>query len=268
MWWKILLCCTIFIGFLFILRSCSFSRKLLYFPVGVSKARQDYINKYYKDVSEVTIPVKDNHTLHGWLIKKDLQKFPTIIYFGGNAEEVSLNIEDFMNNLPANFILVNYRGYGLSSGSPSEEKLLADAEKIFDYAVDTFQVNPDSVFTMGRSLGSGVAAYLAVKKNLPKAILITPYTSIEETAKIHFPNLIVNFFLTDRFRTDLLIKDYKNAVYIVAAADDDVIPAELAQKLYDQIDCRRELTIIQKAGHNTISNFPEYWRVLRRAVLE
>jgi len=268
MLWKIIIYCLLFAGFLFILRSCSFSRKLLYFPVRISKTRQDYINKYYKDVSEISIPAQNNHTLHGWLIKKDLQKYPSIIYFGGNAEEVSLNIEDFINNLPVNFMLINYRGYGLSSGSPSEKKLFADAEKIYDYAVNTLQLNPEKIFTMGRSLGTGVAAYLAVKKNLPKTVLITPYTSIEEAAKIHFPNLIVNFFLTDHFKTDLLIKDYKNTVYVIAAADDEVIPAKLAKKLYDQIDCRSELTIIQKAGHNTISNFSEYWRVLRRAVLE
>ncbi len=267
MWWKILLYCTIFIGFLFILRSCSFSRKLLYFPVGISKARQDYINKYFQDVSEISISTKDKHRLHGWLIKKDFQKYPTIIYFGGNAEEVSLNIEDFINNLPANFVLMNYRGYGLSSGSPSEEKLLADAGKIYDYALKAFQLSPDRIFTMGRSLGSGIAAHLAVKKNLPKAILITPYNSIEETAKVHFPNLLVNFFLTDRFKTDNLIADFNNKVFLIAAESDEVIPVALAQKLYDHINCKKEMVIIQRAGHNTISNFPKYWSALQKAVL-
>jgi len=265
---EIIIYILLFAGLIFVLRACSFSRKLLYFPAGISQTRLDFIKKYYKEVSEISIPVNDDHTLHGWLIQKDLKKYPLIIYFGGNAEEVSLNIEDFIDNMSANFLLLNYRGYGLSSGSPSEKKLLADSEKIYEFAASEYDLSPDRIYAMGRSLGSGIAVHLAVKKNLPKAILITPYTSIEETAKVHFPSLIVKFFLTDPFRADLLIKDYKNTVHIIAAADDEIIPAELAKRLYDQIDCRKGITIIQNAGHNTISNYYEYWSALQKAVLE
>ena len=91
--------------------SCNVSRKMLYYPQQISENRLKYIRKNYKNVFELNIKSEKNILLHGWIIKKDIKNLPTIFYFGGNAEEVSLNIEDFEKRLHANVILFNYRVY-------------------------------------------------------------------------------------------------------------------------------------------------------------
>ncbi|MBU0973381.1 MAG: hypothetical protein KKC20_22250, partial [Proteobacteria bacterium] len=109
-----------------------FARKLLYFPSPVSNARLEYLKTSFEAVQEISIPIDKNGQLHGWLIQKDLARLPLVFYFGGNAEEVSLNVEEFVQKLDANVVLVNYRGFGQSVGSPSEAALKSDALAIYD----------------------------------------------------------------------------------------------------------------------------------------
>lgn len=241
---------------------CNISRSLLYYPQSISEKRLEYINKNYTDVSEQRLSTVKNVRLHGWLIKKNMQKLPTVFYFGGNAEEVSLNIEDFHERINANFVLFNYRGYGLSTGKPSETALKQDAQEIFEYFSKEYSLKKEHIFVMGRSLGSGIAMFLAANNAVHKVILISPYCSIAEVAYDHFPDFLVNLMLSDRWETSKLVERIQSPVLLLAASDDEIIHFRHTRKLYESIGSEKKLIRIENCGHNTISFRLDYWKEL------
>lgn len=184
-----------------------------------------------------------------------------LLYFGGNAEDVSANLA----SLPAAFsdhaiYLMNYRGYGGSTGTPSETALQADALLLFD---KVHARHPD-VTVMGRSLGSGLAVRMASKRPVGALILVTPYESLVGLAATLFPYLPVRWLLRDRYESGRYAPDVKAPTLIVAAERDEVIPRWSTERLKAQFAGGvATMKVIAGAGHNTISEQPAYWKALR-----
>jgi hypothetical protein len=193
----------------------------------------EQIQRNYDHISEHTLKAEVGVTLHGWLIRKDMKGLPTIFYYGGNAEEVSLNIEEFNERIEANFVLFNYRGYGLSEGSPSEKLLKTDAQQIYDYFKHEFALNEGQIVVMGRSIGSGVACHIAAHNPVDKTILVTPYESIAAVGYDHFPEFLVNMLLSDRWENRKLANRIRSPVLFLVAANDEIIHPRHARALYD-----------------------------------
>ncbi|RJG03869.1 alpha/beta fold hydrolase [Noviherbaspirillum sedimenti] len=144
-----------------------------------------------------------------------------LIYFGGNAQDVSRLIPLFVKAFPGRSVyLVNYRGYGGSSGSPSEAALLRDAVTVFDFVRSR---HPD-VAVIGQSLGSGVAVFLATVRQIARLVLITPYDSIETVAKNSFPQFPVSLLLKDKFLSSTRAASVRSPTLILLAERDEVIP--------------------------------------------
>jgi len=130
----------------------------------------------------------DNLYLHGWFVGKPGPERPQIlIYFGGNDDEMSNLLKDAMRFKGWSVALVNYRGYGLSQGHPGEESLFGDAVVIYDYLTSRKDVDTGNVMVMGRSLGTGVAVYLASQRPLKGVILVSPYDSVNSVARARLP---------------------------------------------------------------------------------
>lgn len=156
--------------------------------------------------------------LHGWTVNAE-QGGPLIVYFGGNAEEVSVHIDEFASR-SATTVLVNYRGYGQSAGSPSEKALVTDAQTIIGWAKERFPDRPLVLF--GLSLGSGVAA-LATPDAKPDAlILVSPYRSVEHIARSTYPFIPIRWLLRHPFRADSAVAAMPRAL-VFAAPNDRVI---------------------------------------------
>ncbi len=115
-----------------------------------------------------------------------------MIYFGGNGEEVSWLVPEFSRVPDWAALLVNYRGYGLSEGQPSETKLYRDALALYDRATRRPDIDSGRVIVMGRSLGTGVATYLASQRPVAGVVLISPYDSLVQVAREAYPFLPVN----------------------------------------------------------------------------
>lgn len=183
-----------------------------------------------------------------------------ILYFGGNAEDVTLNIDEFSRDFANHTIyLANYRGYGASTGSPSESAILRDAETLFDAIRDDHR----RVTVFGRSLGSGVAVHLGTAKDVSRLVLVTPYDSLANVASARFPIFPVSLLLRDRFDSKNLAGLIEIPTLVIAAEQDEVIPLRHARSLADAI--RRDLlefVIVDDAGHNTIGSFPVYRQTL------
>ena len=184
-----------------------------------------------------------------------------VLYFGGNAEDVSASMPQLAAVWPdRSLYAMHYRGYGGSSGSPSEEALQADARALFDEAVKT---HPD-ITVVGRSLGSGIAIALAASRPVRRLVLVTPYDSIEDIAAGQFGWLPVRWLLRDRYRSIDLAPHIAVPTVLVQAEFDTIIPAPSTARLLAAFRPGvASLRTIRGAGHNDIGGAPGYLEAIR-----
>jgi len=184
-----------------------------------------------------------------------------LIYFGGNAEDVSFAMPSLSVAFPDHAIyLLHYRGYGGSSGSPSEKALFADALSLFDKV----RAEHPRIDLIGRSLGSGVAVYVASRRPVSRLVLVTPYDSLVGIAQLQFPYMPVKWLLTDRFESWRYAPQVTAPTLIIAAENDEIIPRASTELLASRF--RRGVTsykVVPAVGHNSISSSPEYVRLLK-----
>jgi len=209
-------------------------------------------------VAEVVVVADDGSRLRGWFVKGSGSPAPLVIYFGGNAEEVSWLVEAADRFEGWSLLLVNYRGYGESEGKPGEQALLADAEAVFD-AVHASQPR---VAVVGRSLGSGVAVHLAAERALRGVVLVSPYDSLAAVAKRHYPFLPVSLMLRHRFDSLARAPRIDAPLLCLVAEDDRVVPGAHSRTLFEAWRGAKTWRDIPRADHDSISGEPGYWNAI------
>jgi len=184
-----------------------------------------------------------------------------LVYFGGNAEDVSHSLPGLAAAFPDRAIyLMHYRGYGGSSGKPSEAALVGDAFALFD----TIRAAHENIVVVGRSLGSGIAIQLAGKRPVARLVLITPFDSMQELAAAQFPYFPVRYLLRDKFESWKHAAQVVAPTLILAAENDDIIPRKSTETLFEHFqDGVAEFAVIPNTNHNTISESPEYVPLLK-----
>ena len=199
----------------------------------------------------------------GWCSVKGRK---ALVYFAGNAEDVAGDIEVFSAAFPEHSLyLVNYRGYGGSSGKPSEAGLKADALTVFDYV----QARHREVAVMGRSLGSGVAVYLASERPVARLVLVTAYDSLVNVAKDHIRWLPVGLLLRDRYDTVALAPKVTVPVLVVIAGEDEIIFRSRSDALVGAFRSGQvEIEVVNGVGHNTLDLSPAYLESVQRFLSE
>ena len=187
-----------------------------------------------------------------------------IVYFGGNAEEVSFNLPDFRRVFPQHSVyLMHYRGYSGSSGVPSEAGLVRDGLALFDHVRSLHS----RVAVIGRSLGSGIAVRVASERPGQALVLVTPYDSIEDVAGRHFSWLPVRWLLRDKYLSWRYVPSVKVPVTVLAAEHDDVIPRASTDLLLTRFrEGQVKFAVIPGTDHNSISESEEYWARLREGL--
>jgi hypothetical protein len=185
-----------------------------------------------------------------------------LIYFGGNAEDVSGSLPLFASAFPDYAIYgLHYRGYGGSSGQPSEALLHEDALTLFDRVRRDY---PD-IALVGRSLGSGVALRLASRRPASRLVLVTPYDSIEEIAVRQFPLFPVRWLLTDKFESWRDAPAIRIPTLLLQAEHDEVIPPASTARLNAAFAKGiASLVVIRGTGHNTISSTSQYVKAISK----
>lgn len=185
-----------------------------------------------------------------------------VIYFGGNAENVSRSLPTLADAFPERSLYaMNYRGYGGSTGKPSETALIADALVLFD------RVHADHahIIIVGRSLGSGVAVHIASERPVERLVLVTPYDSLLNVAATQFRYFPLRWLMLDKFESWRYAPKVAAPTQLIAAQNDEVIPRSSTEALYDHFPkMLAALTVVPHAGHNTISESPEYISLLRK----
>jgi pimeloyl-ACP methyl ester carboxylesterase len=213
-------------------------------------------------IDDVSIVTPDQVSLRGWLVHATPARSPApiLIYFGGNAEEVSWLAASAGRYAGWSLLLVNYRGYGSSEGKPGEAALFADALQIYDFAASRAQGG--RVALMGRSLGSGVAVYLAAQRPVAGVILVSPYDSVENVAKRVYPFLPIGLMLKHRFDSVARAPRIRVPLLCLVASADRVIPRPHSERLYAAWGGPREWREIAATEHDSIADAPEYWRAI------
>jgi pimeloyl-ACP methyl ester carboxylesterase len=185
-----------------------------------------------------------------------------VIYFGGNAEDVSGSLPSLADAFPEHSLYgMNYRGYGGSSGKPSETALIADALVLFD------RVHADHprITVIGRSLGSGVAIRVASERPVLRLILVTPYDSLLKVAATQFGYFPLSWLMLDKFESWRYAPKVTAPTQLIAAQYDEVIPLASTEALYEHLpQFLATLTIVPNVSHNTISESPDYIPLLRK----
>jgi len=223
-------------------------------------ARRAEVARRFPAVQEVFLEARDGSKLHAWHVRGS---GPLVIYFGGNAEETSWMLEETSSAPGVAWLIVSYRGYGLSEGSPGEVVLVSDALQWFDHALKLPGTDPKRIFAFGRSLGSGVAVALAAERPLAGLILVSPFDSLAAVAKRYYWYLPVDLMLKHRFDSIALAPNLKHPLLCLIAERDEVIPPVHAEHLFDAWGGPKRKATLQQAGHNTTDAHPLFWPSIR-----
>lgn len=197
-----------------------------------------------------------------WMDNPQSSSSRVILYFGGNGEDVLYTVANSQRLHAARMLVTNYRGYGLRKGRPSQVGLFEDALAVYDYAARQPSVRAADIVVMGRSLGSGVATYVAANRPVRAAILVTPYDSVAAVAKASYPFLPIGLLLKHPFPSDTFAPQIKVPALFVAADQDAVIPPAHAQRLAEVWGGAKTVEVLAGAGHNGVAEHPDYYRVI------
>lgn len=216
------------------------------------------------DVAEIWLAGADGSRVHAWHLKAGPA---LVLYFGGNAEEVSWMLEAARAETPGvSWLLLDYRGYGRSEGSPSQKALVADALALYDRAATLPGVDAKRLHAFGRSLGGGVAAALAAERPLAGLILATPFDSLASVAKRYYWFLPVRWMLKHPFDSLALAPRVDTPLLCLIAGRDEVIPPEHAERLFGAWRGPKRKVLLPDAGHNDTDSDPRFWPAIRAFV--
>ncbi|SEH04404.1 Alpha/beta hydrolase family protein [Candidatus Venteria ishoeyi] len=207
---------------------------------------------------------QNGQSLQGWYVKaKPARQAPLLLYFGGNAEEVT-GFLSYKDELPGiGMVTFNYRGYGGSDGQPGEQALFDDALRIYDHFGNLPEVDTRQIIVMGRSLGTGVAVYLAAQRPVHRLILTSPYDSIQSLAQAQYPYVPINWLLKHPFDSLVRAPRIKTPVLAFIGGNDRIIPASHAETLLQAWGGEMHKVLIPQADHNTLGNSQNYWQQIR-----
>ena len=184
-----------------------------------------------------------------------------IIYFGGIGESVAHSSPPMASSISGHAAyFVSYRGYGGSTGTPTEAGLYSDALAIYDLLKHRHR----RISVIGRSLGTGVATYVASNRAIENLILVTPFDSIERIAKDLFPIFPVSLLLKDKYRSADRAPTIRSRTLVIMAENDNVIPRKYTEGLIRVFPRGAvETRMIPGTGHNNLSNSNLYYSIIR-----
>ena len=223
-----------------------YQRNLLYHP-----SENNYQNDTIQfNHQEIFIKVNNEIKLKSWIINKDLKNFKTLVFFHGNAGDLSNRIYKLneLDKLNINILLISWRGFSGNEGYPTEKNLYEDAEAAIKW-LNKKKVSNSQIILYGESLGTGVAVEIASKNNFNSIILESPFTSIENSAKIYYPYLPVRFLLKDRYDSISKIKKINSPILIMHGRKDDIVPFFMGKKLFEKANSPKDSYFTDSDDH-------------------
>ena len=229
-------------------------RVMVYFPERAISATPAEVGLEYRDVYLTT---GDGVRIHGWLVPGKSRT--TLLWLHGNAGNISHRMDNIavLNRLTGlGVLIVDYRGYGQSEGSPSESGLYLDAEAAIEFLVSEVGLDPEEdIVLFGRSLGVGVAAEMATRHTVRCVILESGFTSVKGMASATRPNWVAALLLPlfdARYDTLSKMSLFKAPVMVVHGEQDDIVPFSMARDLYEAATDPKSFHAVPGAMHNDV----------------
>ncbi len=228
-------------------------------------ARVAEIKRYYRDLEPFDVTVADGTVLRGYFLprRKEGRLASAVLYFCGNAEEETGFFLWSPNELRQWSVAgVDYRGYGNSGGRPSETLLKADALAVYDALAQKLGDN-GKIAVMGRSLGCGLAAYVAAHRPVAGVVLVTPYDSLAAVGSDSHPYVPVRLLLKNPFDVSSDAAKITAPTLMLVAGADEIIAPRRALSLAEVWAGPNDVRTVENASHGSISDSPMYWRLIR-----
>ena len=225
-------------------------RRLMYFPTsGVPTPTEIGLS----DVEPVTFETTDGLRLNGWFVAASgTSPRVTIVVFNGNAGNRGHRgpLAAALHRHGLQVLLVDYRGYGDNPGTPTENGLAADSRAARSYLTGRPDVDRSRIVYFGESLGTAVAVNLAVEHPPAALVLRSPFTSIADVGRHHYPFLPVRLLLRDRFAALDQIRRIRVPLLVIAGARDQIVPIGHSRRLFDAAAAPKALLVFPDADHN------------------
>lgn len=204
------------------------------------------------DGEDVRLRTADGLELDAWLLHPTAaDRDVAVLYLPGNGGNRAGRI-DVGRALAAEgmtVLLLDYRGFGGNPGVPSEDGLVADAQAGAAY-LRSAGFGPERTLYVGESIGTGVSARLAVSDPPAGIVLRSPFTSLADVAAAHYPRVLVDLLLRDRFESARHLAGSQVPVVILSGDADDIVPASLSASLAEEVGNLRRVVVLPGVGHN------------------
>lgn len=225
-----------------------FQRRLIYFPDPQTPA----VETALPEAEQVNIETSDGLTLAGWYLRAPNRSKGTVLVFNGNAGNRSHRVP-LARALSAHgygVLLFDYRGYGGNPGSPSEAGLHRDASAAREYLETRADVDPRRIVYFGESLGAAVAVGLAVDRPPAALVLRSPFTSLADMGRAHYPLLPSSLLLRDRYDSLSLVPSIEVPIAVVLGGSDKIVPPVQSRRIFEAARQPKHLVVVEGVGHN------------------
>ncbi len=241
---------------------------LLFHPQPTTQTEVAEILKNYPDFDTLSFVMKDGNRTCGFISKDTIkEKLPLVLYFGGNAEEVS-HLADYQKYFPNTImVLMNYRSFGLSQGTISEQTMFSDALEAYDILITNPEIDANNVIVIGRSIGTGVATYVSSQRKTTATVLITPYENMIDVAFEKYPFVPISLLIKHRFESDTYAPNIASPMLALISKNDQIIPKHHAYKLVEAWKGKTEVLEVDE-NHNSIMSNETVWERIEGFVRE
>ena len=240
------------VGYLAVVALLYFAqRALMYFP---ERGRMAPAIAGLPEAEEVVLDTDDGERVIVWHVAPSGEG-PVLLYFHGNGGALRYRAARFraLTADGAGLVALSYRGYGGSTGSPTEAGLIRDAKAAYAFAAARY--DPARLIVWGESLGSGVAIALAAEHPVGRIVLEAPFTSTVDIAAAAYPFAPVRLLMKDQFRSDLRIAKVTAPVLILHGERDNVVPIAYGERLYGLINSPKRFVRLRDGGHQDLSSY-------------
>jgi uncharacterized protein len=228
-----------------------FQPKLIFFPHAEIETTPALISLDYEDVNLTTT---DGEVLNAWWIPHPEAR-ATLLFLHGNAGNISHRLDsiNIFHQLGLSVLIIDYRGYGKSTGTTSEQGTYIDAEAAWDYLIKQKKINNDNIIVFGRSLGGAVAIDLAIKHQPTALIIESSFTSIADVGKHYYPYLPTSLLTRIKYPSIDRITNIKSPTLFIHSKDDEIIPYKYGKRLFTEAlkeTTTTKLFLDINGGHN------------------
>lgn len=238
-----------------------FQRQFIYFPLKETPERH-LVGADDMDIIKLETP--DHVMLNAWY-KPAADGQPTMLYLHGNAGNIGSRMPVISQFLEQGFgvLLLEYRGYGGNGGDPTEEGLYQDGRAAMNF-LDKQYIDSNQLILYGESLGTGVATKLATEFSVCAVILQSPYTSLTDLARYHYPWLPIPLY--DRYDSLHRINNIKSPILFLQGSQDDVVPYAQAYTLFNQANEPKQWVNFKNGGHDDLWQSQTFMPVIKEFI--